>query len=198
VRISIIVAVAVLVGLSACSKTETTTGAPKSAVFNKVPIDISTPDNALRSYWAVIDSINLQRGELDNQRDILNAVKETVSQLRSVSDEKVYKTKIDNSRLLEIFSRDITEVKIESDSRAIIFVSIKNITPLPLGVALLKHEEEWRREGSRFRYTMGGDKSGWRVTEIFEWQEYLSPDNWKKISPDDGRPYMPSLASYGY
>ena len=99
---------------------------------------------------------------------------------------------VESPSVTETFSRDILEVKVESDSRAVVVAVLKNTTPIPQGAEVTKFDEERRRDGERYKYVLFKDQSGWRVAEIWEWSAYPSP-HWKKSRPGDGKPTVPSL-----
>jgi hypothetical protein len=182
-----------LIVLSACSKTETSVPEKTSANVN-VPLDLSTPDKALKSYWAVRDSVRTKKSDLAIQaRSSLEAAE---TQLAAVADGALAKEFSARFRQPETFSRDIIDVKVESESRAVIIVVIKNSTPIPTGGEMSKYDEERRENGKRYRYVLEKAQPGWRVSEIWEWDTYPTKD-WKKSMPGNGKPYVPSLTSGG-
>ena len=96
----------------------------------------------------------------------------------------------------ETFSRDLIDVKIESESRSIITTTIKNTTPIPAGAEVSKYDEESRKDGDRFKYVLEKNQAGWRLAEIWKWQSYSS--RWEKRHPGDGTPHVHSLTMDGY
>ena len=102
----------------------------------------------------------------------------------------------EGNRTFETFARDILEVKVESESRAVVVAVIKNTTPIPAGAEMTKYDEERRRDGERYRYILQRDSGSWRVAEIWEWETYPTP-KWKKARPGDGKPSVPSLTYEG-
>lgn len=180
-------------GLSACSKIESSPLPENDSFAAKVTIDLSTPDKAIKSYWAVRDSVRANYYELTTERKIkLNDIK---VQMESVSEGVLAKELTSFIIQPEKFSRDILDVKIESESRAVIIAVIKNSTPIPMGAELTKDDEELRGNGERYRYILEKTQAGWRVSEIWNWSIYPSKD-WRKFSPTDDKPSVPSL-TYG-
>lgn len=191
VRIAILVA-ASFMGLSACSKTE----APLQAgrlIQAKVQVDLTTPDKALKSYWAVRDSVRAKHSELFSQG--IAEYRSAEDQMSSVADGVLAKTFASDVLPIETFSRDLIDVKVESESRAAIVAVIKNSSPIPAGAELSKFDEERRRDGER--YILERSQTGWRVSEIWEWSDYLPKNDWKKTRPGDGKLHVPSLVYEG-
>jgi hypothetical protein len=156
-------------------------------------VDTSTPDRTLKSYWAVRDYV-LQRERLL----AVNALPQYESAehlLDTVASAPVAASERRRPPPIETFSRDIVEVKVESESRAVALATIKNISPIPPGAEVSRFDEERRRDGERLRYVLEKEGSRWRVAEVWTWESYGTP-GWKKALPVDGRPYVPVLV-YG-
>ena len=182
-----------LATLTACSKTEPLPSERKVSSV-KVNLDLATPDKALKSYWAVRDSVRSKQVELFTQNK--EVYQSAAAQMSEVADGVLAKSFSFDIIPLEIFSRDLLDVKVESESRAVIIAVIKNSTPIPAGAEMSEFDEERRRDGERYRYILEKNQTGWRVSEVWEWSTYPS-DAWKKIKPDDGKPHVPSLAYNG-
>jgi hypothetical protein len=192
-KLALIVAVLVA-GLSACSKTESP---PSKAVVapENVQLDLATPDKALKSYWAVRDFVRAKQTELVERAkgDFRSAEK----QMGEVADGALAKAFSADSLPPETFARDLIDVKVESESRAVIIAVIKNSTPVPTGGEMSKYDEERRRDGERYRYVLEKSQTGWRVSEIWQWSTYEPKNEWKKFQPGDGKPNVPSLTYHG-
>ena len=182
-----------LATLTACSKTEPLPSERKVSSV-KVNLDLSTPDKALKSYWAVRDSVRSKQVELFTQNK--EVYQSAAAQMSEVADGALAKNFSFDIIPFETFSRDLIDVKVESESRAVIIAVIKNSTPIPAGAEMSEFDEERRRDGERYRYILEKNQTGWRVSEVWEWSTYPS-DAWKKIKPDDGKPHVPSLAYNG-
>jgi hypothetical protein len=181
------------VTLTACSKTEQPLLERKIS-STKVTLDLATPDKAIKSYWAVRDSIRAKQVELFAQNK--ESFHSAEAQISAVADGSLAETFSFDITPVETFSRDLIDVKVESDSRAVIVVVIKNSTPIPVGAEMSKFDEQRRRDGERYRYILEKNQSGWRVSEIWEWSTYPSAE-WKKSLPRDGKPIVPSLTYNG-
>lgn len=189
----IICTAVLLVTLAACSKTELPPSERKNTSI-KVNIDLATPDKALKSYWAVRDSVRAKQFELFTQSK--EGFQSAEAKMSEVADEALSKSLSFDITPIDTFSRDLIDVKVESESRAVIVALIKNSTPIPAGAEVSRFEEERRRDGERYRYIIEKNQAGWRVSEIWEWREYPSAE-WKKTQPRDGKPNVPSLTYEG-
>ncbi len=187
-------AVILITSLSACSKIESSQ--PRVAIAStSVQLDLDTPDKALKSYWAVRDSIRAKKHELYiNTRSDFESIEK---QIGDVAEGEIARNFSFSISPFETFTRDLIDVKVESESRAVIVVVIKNSTPIPAGGEMSTYTEKSRRDGDRYRYILERGQSGWRVSEIWEWSTYQPANDWKKKWPDDGKPYVASLTYEG-
>lgn len=187
-------AVIFLVGLASCSKNEPLIQSQESASVAKVPVDTSTPDKTLKSYWAVSDLVRRKKHEI--YRQFIEKFADASAEISAVTMNALANESSVNQSPLETFSRDILEVKVESESRAVIIAVIKNSTPIPPGAELTNWNEKHRINGDRYRYIFEKDQSGWRVAEVWGWSNYPNPD-WKKMRPSDGKLYVSTLTYEG-
>ncbi len=164
--------------------------APGSPPVATVKVDQATPDKALKSYWAVRDSIRENSRQLNKARlQEFQAGEKQLSEVVTGDLVEDWKSKMGET---ETYIRDIIDVKVESDSRAAIIATIKNSTPIPAGAEISKYAEEGRRDGERYRYILEKDQTGWKVAEIWRWETFLTPD-WKKLYPQDKKPSVSFL-----
>ncbi|MFZ6721719.1 hypothetical protein [Undibacterium sp. Ji49W] len=165
----------------------------KAAEVETVQLDMSTPDRALKSYWQVRDQIRTKDTLLQNAR-----LQESIDQQKQLPDVATsaltanWKSKLWTP---ETFTRDIMEVKLESESRAIIIVNMKNSTPIPAGAEIEKIEENYRRNGENYRYVLEKDQQGWKVAEIWEKPSYQK--TWSKSYPKPNKPFVGALTYTG-
>ncbi|PZP91144.1 MAG: hypothetical protein DI587_36340 [Variovorax paradoxus] len=95
-------------------------------------------------------------------------------------------------RRLQTFDRTIEEVKVESESRAVVLVRIKNTTPLIPTEVPDKWDTEKRSKGDLYRYVLEKAGDNWRVAEVWEFADYIS--TWERRAPTDYRS-PPSLTT---
>jgi hypothetical protein len=160
-----------------------------------VELDLTTPDRALKSYWKIQDKIRAEH--------FLNYTAQlpTFHRIQASAEKVMTRTAFDDvkekSGRLESFNRNIIDVKVESESRAVIITSIKNSTPVPVGAELSKFEEQSRSEGDKYKYVLEKHPPGWQVAEIWDFKTYSTPPSWSKIIPSDGKPFISSSTYEG-
>lgn len=165
-----------------------TTGADEPSLT--VPVDLATPDKALKSYWATNDAIGDHARATQHETE---AQKRYRSLLKQVMMPGLVKEP--TASATEKFSRDIESVDVQSESRAVIIARIKNTSPIPLGADVEESDLEARRNGDRYKYVLEKTGADWKVAELWEWQDYLNKD-WRKVFPLDDKPSVPTL-TYG-
>jgi len=173
---------------------KSTPSTSESIINTSVKIDTTTPDKALKSYWDVRDAIRV--GRIDLYKQSIEKNKNREKQLANITTDSLIKDFQIDFGTVETFSRDILEVKVESESRAVVLAVIKNTTPVSANAEITQSVEERRRNGERYRYILERDQSGWRVAEIWEWDTYPSP-GWEKKLPKEGKPSVPSFTYNG-
>jgi hypothetical protein len=185
--------------LAACDRgpdkaaVSSTTAAP--ADIPAPEIDVSSPDRALKSYWAVKDHLRTVMHRDDkkdhdrwlDRRAVLGRV--TTATFKKAEEQP-------SRDGADTFQRDVIEVKVESDTRAVILTNIRNTTPIPPGAEASRSQLQERETGNRYRYVMDKDKDGWKVAEIWDWDDYITK-GWRKRQPDDGKPLFPSWTFHG-
>ncbi len=142
----IILVFAVLVG---CSD-----GSPPS-------VDVSTPDRALKSYWAAQDFRRAQQAKLETKQ---------LGLLNKVATDDVYRFHHRHTMAMpegEKISGEIIEVKNDSDTRSVIVAKLRNVTPPPKDVQLTNSQQQIRDRGELFRYVMVREPDGWKVGEVW-------------------------------
>jgi len=189
--------------LFACSKGEQaspTTPPPKAAptvpIAEKNPdpeIDTTTPDRALKSYWAVGDWIRAK--QLEKYDAATKAAERKL--IERVTAGMVQKNRMDRDRPFQLFDRQIDEVKVETDSRAVAIVTIRNVTPIPSGpVDQDARTLGIRVSGERYKYVLEKTPSGWGVAELAEWDSYGR--QWRKTYDSYAKgPMLPHMTYEG-
>lgn len=134
----------------------------------------NTPDIALKSWWALIDAKDRFYSKRCDQPEAPAFVKYRDEIL--TGDTKDFFTRNQTSCAADTYGREIDEVKVESDSRATIFATIKNTTPLPQDVHLSDSDERSRSTGERYKYVLerSSTQEGWKVSQVFSHNDYAS------------------------
>jgi hypothetical protein len=154
----------------------------------KFEINTQSPDQALKTWWRYLDA----KADMEVTRCTANLAKVVnfdVSRITTGEMEQAL-----NSRTLKclgsVYSREITEVKQETETRAIVFVKITNVTP---STASHTSEQEKRRsQGEQYKYLIEKTSSGWKVS-----QAYLYSSTNKLVGREDWeKSYAPYVESY--
>ena len=189
-------ALTLAVVLAACSQSPAPDAASGKVVTEELPkpsVDQSTPDRALKSYFAIKDYLDARQYELD--RDERGEALQRWADFKPLVTRDIWRDLSSPGSPPNRFSRDLKEVKVESESRAVIIVTIRNTTPIPAGAVPDKYDEKRRSEGELYRYIMEKQGADWQVAEVWNWEDYKN--DWVKRFPSDGLPHVPSLTYEG-
>lgn len=175
---------------------------PDKALMTVAPPEIiienGSPDSALKSWWRVLDLKEKIDVEECNRK---KAGKQPgyVAYFPKVAQENALKAFAPTNAvcLEDVYERDIQEVKTESETRAVAFVKIKNITPIPSGAEPDEYDKQYRKDGFRFKYLLEKSSEGWKVSQVYKYDEinfkYLKKDPWEKIYKVDDKPRYPAF-----
>lgn len=176
--------------LSACGKNESpqqSTTVLSNVVKPKTTLDInnSSPDNAVKSWWAYLDFQEKEVQE-DCMRPEAGTVFKHPEYLSKVAQEELLKVTSPKAIPCELntYARDIQEVKIESETRAIVFANIKNSTTIPVGAVVSDLEKKWRENGFKYKYLVEKGSLGWKVSQVYKFDEFKQKDDsraWEKL-----------------
>lgn len=192
------VAIALLLALAACDKkTAEVTSAP--SVSNSVPkeklaVDLSTPDSALKSWWRYQDERTAR--SFEECKDYLK---------RHEGETKGYAVYIQGTMLEKLsekrgctllrYARDIQEVKVETETRAVAFAMIHNVTPIPEGAVPDELDGKWRKEGRSFKYLLEKKNGLWLISQVYEANSYPANMPWKPSYEPSDKPLYPAFVS---
>ncbi|HCN45043.1 MAG TPA: hypothetical protein DIT18_04775 [Pseudomonas sp.] len=130
-----------------------------------VKVSAVSPDMAVKSWWALKDAAI----KLDNAL-CLELVKS-----RARLEEKTKQIAGDSieygmtcSDGAESYERTIESVDVQSDTRAIVTASIKNVTPADPGASTDSSEQANKKKGSAFKYVLERQDSSseWKVSKV--------------------------------
>lgn len=130
-----------------------------------VEIDTSSPDNALKSWWRVLDHREqITSAECAKRNAEYFALFERVAQ----GDPLRQYTAMEREYCApETYEREIHEVETESETRAVIFAKIRNVTPIPAGADLSPEDRKNREDGYRYSYLLEKTAEGWKVSAVY-------------------------------
>lgn len=138
-------------------------------------VDLQSPDNAVKSWWRTIDAYTDSYHQLclKGQKESDAVYKKNVELFKRVWSEELQNTLDENSKpcTFDVYGREITLVKTESDTRALVFATVKNISPIPPGADAGQNLAEWRSKGEKFKYLVEKSSDGWRVAQVYKFNE---------------------------
>lgn len=108
------------------------------------------------------------------------------------------KTPVERDCTQSTFNREIDEVKTESETRAIVFATIKNNTPLPPGAELDVYDKKWRSNGFKFKYLVEKSAGVWKVSQVYKFDEsnkLINKDVWEKNYVRRDKPHVSAYVS---
>ncbi len=124
--------------------------------------------------------------------------RDSLEHLSEVAQEDVLKSMSPSESLCYVTTteRDIQEVKIETETRAIVFAKMKNNTPPPEGSIPTEHDKKWRAEGERYKYLIEKTQDGWKISQVYKFDKFADlqkRDVWEKVYQVQLTPSYPSL-----
>lgn len=170
--------------------------APKSDA-NKPPrvtvkVDTSSPDNAVKSWWSLMDhKMQAQNDFCEKyEGDHSAELSKFAAQISQGAVLSAIQRPVDCSG--QVFRRDIQEVKVESETRAIVFVKVHNITPIPAGAIGDTYDEKWRKDGKAFKYLVEKLNGAWLISQIYMVDD-IGDEKWTELYEATPKPYYPSI-----
>lgn len=142
-------------------------GAARMPALTFAKPDLSTPDLAVKSWWAMQDSSEAWATRSRPAAQAFPWAKAEREATLAITTGMAYQDAIDDKAPpLETYSREVIKVDNESDTRAVVTARIRNTTPIPPGAEVGEYTAKARREGEVFRYIMERDQAGWKVSQI--------------------------------
>lgn len=180
-----IICIVIIFGLLACSRE------PSMPTFTPPPqpqLDFSTPDRALKSYWAqkewwneyvrkVSERIHAQ---LPEYPEVMMQV--TTGQLKTYYSKPQFPE--------EKLQREIISVKQETDSRAVAIANIRYFTEISANLNLTYEQLRERERGTDFKYVLEREGKAWKVAEV--WRKWNYTERWEKLYTRD-KPFVPTF-----
>lgn len=166
---------ALSIAMAGCEEVQSDNAKAKVEV-SKAPVslefksDLSSPDNALKTWWAYLDArlAHEHAAYVDYYSTISNE-----SEYKKISTGKVFdaiSAANKDSIKKDVYLREILEVKVETDTRAIAFAKITNITPTE--VIPTEEEKKTREKGGRYKYLIEKVEGEWKVSQVYNYWEF--------------------------
>jgi hypothetical protein len=178
---------------SAAAATAPASAAPSPQLI----VEIDSPDRAIKTWWRYLD-LKEQNNALKCRQAKDEPGSPDQQYLGLIAQADVLRTLLPTDRkcAVDVYSRDIQEVKAESETRAVVFAHVKNVSPIPVGAEPDEYDKKFRQDGFRFKYVLEKTSSGWKVSQVFKYSEtnkYLKKDVWQNIYEFDNKPRYPAF-----
>jgi len=156
-----------------------TTG--KSAAPHKISLRLASPDQTIKTWWNIRDLEEIENKERCETRPVAEEDEsekygKTISIGAALASYDMSPPKC----RADIYSRDIIEVKVESETRAVVLARIKPATPVPEGVSLAASQEKERSEGALYRYVLEKVDSEWKIEQMYRRSDY-GDNAWRPV-----------------
>lgn len=175
------VVVAVLAAVMAACAPEKPIQLSESASTARPPQpkpDLSTPDRALKSYWAKKDWHErlMWQAEDDFRKKVVAKLPAKGEVLATVVTAELLAYWRWHDKQISLYhddkQREIESVKQETESRAVALVRIRNVSPIPEGAKPDSYQIKVRERGEMFRYVIEKEGPDWKIAEVWENHEY--------------------------
>lgn len=159
-----------------------------------VIVETASPDQAVKSWWRYLHALDsdaissCKRGQTDASAARLKDLEQIAgNQVLAAYSERAVCVR-------DSFERTIDEVRTESETRALVFASIKNVTPVPAGAEPDEYALKSREEGEKFKYLVEKLSGAWKISQVYKHNEsarLLKKEVWEKVY-EPSKPYFPS------
>jgi hypothetical protein len=139
------------------------------------PLDLATPEGALRSYWGLLDwreQALRERGPVDPTEAAYHRQMMEITAGRTRQFYQSVRSVVEARRRTKLERRIVSNTQ-ESPHRAVIVANIRNVTPVPKGAKPSAALVRQRKKGEDFRYVLALDASQWKVLEV--WSLSMGP-----------------------
>jgi hypothetical protein len=156
--------------------------------------DLSTPRAVLTAHWTNRDAYAVLLPQLAKGLRAAERKATTETGVKTLLTGEALKAQeiLENADPdpVVVYDRKILEEKKMPDSTVMITVQVTNISPLPMGVSLSADDEKTRSEGVRLRYQLTLTPIGWRISQVYEYQDWRSENDeklrWSPLYFNDG------------
>ncbi|MBV7542212.1 hypothetical protein [Acidovorax sp. sic0104] len=164
-------------------------GGGKAPVLPK--IDTSTPDFAVKSWWAYLDE--LTAFEYRNCVKLASDTKEFVNNRSMLLAGDPLKSREDHYTCRDLkIDRQIKKVHMETETRSVIEVVMRDaVGPRP-DEAIPDYAKRDVEQGYLYKYVLVKTPEGWRIEDVLQWNEtnvILKRDPWNRIYKVEPKSY---------
>lgn len=171
---------AIAISLSGCfEKGATDEGLAKAiSAASDMEIANNSPDVTVKSWWRVKDASTAVNFEICKNN--LKLAASYFDKLSQLSADGLYQGNSCEQRA-PIFNRQITNVDVQSDTRAVVAALIKNATPPEEGAVLDDEAKKAKEAGVRFQYVLERKdaNSDWKISKVASFPSYAR--DWEDV-----------------
>lgn len=176
-----------LFALAACgNQTSPSSVATSSASDSgKIELQMGSPDQTVKTWWKIRDVAeqDAQRQCKSGADHYKNGAEYRYANQIVTGPAAINIQPADGHCILKSYKREIIEVKVESDTRAVVLARIKANTPIPQGQHLSEHEAKWREEGLGYKYILEKIGKDWKISQLYSLESGLR-EEWKPFFED--------------
>ncbi|MFE0843118.1 hypothetical protein [Achromobacter insolitus] len=175
--------------LTGCTKDEETPWARLEAASTAPSVATNSPDATVKSWWHVLDT----ESELayTTCKETRSLYRPADSARKKLLTEAVLKERSsDEVCSKQTYRREITNVDIQSDTRALVFASVQNSVPPTPGYVMDENDKRRKEKGLRLRYLLerSDREQPWKIAQLYADESYCSlskVDGWCPIYSDN-------------
>lgn len=177
--------------------TPTPAPAPTAQAAKEGDLEVraKTPDEAVKTWWRYIDLREAAAVE-DCKATVAKPKRPFQLRLKEIVGPEIA-VNYDGSKVrctLDVFQREIDKVDVETETRAVVYATLRNATPIEPGVVPTEKDIKTRAEGEKFKYVLEASDGGWKIVQIFDKGFGGGGSTWEKhhTSTTSG-PFVPTL-----
>ncbi|CAB3707719.1 hypothetical protein [Achromobacter pestifer] len=187
---------ALAIVLAGCSKEESPWTRLQAAT-PQLKVTANTPDAAVKSWWHVRDEE--ERYAVAVCKELAELYRPLRSARDSVSTEGLQANLAGNEKCdQESYDREIVNVDVQSNTRALVVAHIRNSKPPTPGYVMNIDERDKKERGVRMQYLLerADNTQAWKVAQVYDQHRYctVTPVNgWCPLynqSPGSGHTYV--------
>ncbi len=182
-------------------ESKTAASAPAAAKNENFIIDQKSPDLAVKTWWRWKDRFDKWEVAECNRSirdDINDRLVDALPKIAAGEVLEFHHSERSPCREAKV-EREIQEVKTESETRAVVYATIRDVMPVPEGQKLNEYDIQFRKDGFRFKYVVEKHEVGWKIASVYRYDDFnkqLGRSEWTKVynRPDPTR-YTGSMGS---
>ncbi|WP_409313685.1 hypothetical protein [Pseudomonas putida] len=146
--------------------------------IKEVKINADSPDMTVKSWWRLRDAAIIL--DVENCKFYLRKAADYSAKVSQLSTDSVHTGPTCEGEPLT-FDRQITNVDVQSDTRAVVTAQIKNTTPPEKGSTLESADKKAKEAGAPYRYILEREEASgpWKISKVLTMPSYA--DTWEEV-----------------